>query len=377
MTAAGPATRTVFFQQLAGSRDLLQGFTPRRVAGRVSFKGKATAVVGMRRAGKTTLLHQLRAERARDGSPPSSLPMLSLEDERFADLTAAGLGGLVDEYMDRQFTEVLGSYPVVWFLDEIQVVPGWERLVRRLLDTPGVEVFVSGSSADLLSREIATALRGRGWQVLIHPFGFDEALRHRGVTPPPDPAMLSRPERARLESLFGGWLSEGGFPEAQNLDPRHPAAAPGRLRGRGGAAQCRGPSPGQQRGGFAPAGAPPTRQRRLALQRGEVPPGRALPRSRHRPRHRPPVSRPSGGQLPRPDHLDGVSLRAATHGESPQGISGRYRSSTGPGEQTPDMRWKPRFSWSWNDADARPPTSVPRRATKSTSWPASMTAPPN
>jgi len=49
--------------------------------------------------------------------------------------------------------------PVAWFLDEIQRVAGWEMFVRRMLDTPGQEVFLSGSSAKLLSREIATSMR--------------------------------------------------------------------------------------------------------------------------------------------------------------------------------------------------------------------------
>ena len=213
-----PLLRQAFFDAVAGSRELLTGFTRRRVTGRVSFEGKATAVVGTRRAGKTTFMHQLRADRAAAGTPLGCLPMLSLEDERFVGIDAARLGRLVDEYEDRQMAAGLGNYPMVWFLDEIQVVAGWERLVRRLLDTRNVEVFVSGSSAALLSGEIATSLRGRGWRVLIHPLGFDEALRHRGVVPHPEPRLWSRPERVRIETLFAEWLADGGFPEAQNLD---------------------------------------------------------------------------------------------------------------------------------------------------------------
>ena len=213
-----PWLRQAFFEAVAGSRELLTGFTRRRVTGRVFFEGKATAVVGIRRAGKTTFMHQLRAERAGAGIPLGRLPMLSLEDERFVGMDAARLGRLVDEYEDRQLAAGSGDHPMVWFLDEIQVVEGWERLVRRLLDSRNVEVFVSGSSAALLSREIATSLRGRGWQVLIHPFGFDEVLRHRGVVPPRDPGLWSRSERVRIEALFGEWLTGGGFPEAQNLD---------------------------------------------------------------------------------------------------------------------------------------------------------------
>ena len=78
---------------------------------------------------------------------------------------------------------------------------------------------ISGSSAALLSREIATALRGRAWQVLIHPFSFEEALRHRGRALPEDPAAMTSRERAHLERALLYWLETGGFPEVQGLVP--------------------------------------------------------------------------------------------------------------------------------------------------------------
>ena len=215
----GPLARRVFFEQAAAPPDRETPLTPRRVPRPVELAGKATAVVGIRRAGKTTFLHQLRAEKVGAGALPQSLPMLSLEDERLSGLDAVQLGTMVDEYGDRRTAAGDAGVPT-WFLDEIQVVVGWERLVRRLLDG-GARVFVSGSSAALLSREVATALRGRAWQVLIHPFGFDEALRHRDVDVPRAPGAVewSRDERARVEAAFGEWLKAGGFPEVQGLDP--------------------------------------------------------------------------------------------------------------------------------------------------------------
>ena len=89
----------------------------------------------------------------------------------------------------------------------------------RLLDAKRTEVIVTGSSAALLSREIATALRVRGWRVLIHPFSFDEALRHQGRAPPDDAMVQTGRERGRLERALLDWLATGGFPEAQGLDP--------------------------------------------------------------------------------------------------------------------------------------------------------------
>jgi hypothetical protein len=205
-------------QKLADSlAAALPASTPRRVPGPLHLPGKATAVVGMRRAGKTTFLHQLRRERLEAEADRSRLPYVNFEDERLAGLTAEHLHPLVEQYY-RRHPEARGSKTVTWCFDEIQVVPGWERFVRRLLDAEQVEIFVTGSSAALLSREIATALRGRAWEVLLHPFSFEEALRHQGITPPERPGFLSSRERSKLERAFLDYLEVGGFPEAQGLD---------------------------------------------------------------------------------------------------------------------------------------------------------------
>ena len=191
--------------------------TPRRIFGAPGLPGKATAIVGMRRAGKTTYLHQLRRERLAKGAARDRLPYLNFEDERLTELQAGQLGFLVEEY-GRRVSQDAARGPVTWCFDEIQVVPGWERFVRRLLDAGGNEVIVTGSSAALLSREIATALRGRAWEVPLFPFSFAEALLHGGQTLPADPAFLSGTKRAAIERAFREWLVVGGFPEAQGLD---------------------------------------------------------------------------------------------------------------------------------------------------------------
>ena len=209
--------RRAFDAQLAeGLQGAGPAFTRRRAFGSIHLPGKVTSVIGMRRAGKTTFLHQLRAERIARGVPPWRLPFLGLEDERLAELDAVSLGTLIDEYPGR-YLEGAGDAPQAWFLDEIQVVPGWERLLRRLLDSGQGDLFVSGSSAMLLSREIATALRGRGWKVLIHPFSFEEALRHGGSASPADPGTATDEEASGLESALRRWLRTGGFPEVQGL----------------------------------------------------------------------------------------------------------------------------------------------------------------
>jgi predicted AAA+ superfamily ATPase len=187
------------------------------VHGAVALRGKATAVVGMRRAGKTTFLHQLRRERFEGGVGRERLPYINFEDERLAGLSAASLHLLIEEHY-RQFPALRGKEAVTWCFDEIQVVAGWERFVRRLLDSEKVEVFLSGSSAALLSREIATAMRGRAWEVVLHPFSFEEYLGHHGLAVPERPDFLSPPERSAMERAFRDYLTVGGFPEAQGLE---------------------------------------------------------------------------------------------------------------------------------------------------------------
>ena len=192
-------------------------WTPRLTYGITRLSGRATAVIGMRRVGKTTFVHQLRRQRVRDGLPAENLPYVSLEDERLRGLDVSGLSFLEREF-DRLRPFARKAGPVVWHFDEIQNVPGWERFVRRLLDSDGTEVIVSGSSSALLSREIATSLRGRAWSVPLFPFSFAEALQHRGAEIPVPPFALSGRRRAALERAFLDWLSTGGIPEAQRIE---------------------------------------------------------------------------------------------------------------------------------------------------------------
>jgi predicted AAA+ superfamily ATPase len=188
-----------------------------------AIAGKALAVIGVRRSGKTSFLFQCRAERLAAGSPREAQLHLALEDERLAGLSAVELGWMIDEHA-RRFPGLRESGGLTLYLDEVQTVPGWEGVVRRQMDQGGVEVFVSGSSARLLSREVATSLRGRAMEVLVHPFSFREALRHAGHEPGGSVARLQPAERAKLDRHLRRYLAEGGFAEAQGAEPRDRAA---------------------------------------------------------------------------------------------------------------------------------------------------------
>jgi len=142
---------------------------------------------------------------------------VNFEGERLVGITAGHLHPIIEGYY-RRYPEARAAKRVMWCFDEIQVVPGWERFVRRLLDTEKVDIYVTGSSAALLSRELATALRGRAWEVLMHPFSFEEVVWHTGGKRPERLAEISSRERSALERSFLDYLEAGGFPEAQGLD---------------------------------------------------------------------------------------------------------------------------------------------------------------
>ncbi|MEN8148644.1 MAG: ATP-binding protein [Planctomycetota bacterium] len=180
--------------------------------------GKVHAVIGMRRAGKTTFLRQ-HQEHVRREVGPERAPYLSFDDDRLAGIGVDQLSLLLEEYY-RRYPGLRQQQPVHLYLDEIQFVPDWERFVRRTMDSEAVRFVVSGSSARMLSREVHTSLRGRGLATVIRPFGFREYLRHRGEEPDRPPGHWTAADRSRIENRFLAYLDEGGFPEVQGQPVR-------------------------------------------------------------------------------------------------------------------------------------------------------------
>ena len=127
--------------------------------------------------------------------------MLGLEDERLIGMTALDLRWVIEEHA-RQFPTIRAAGLLSLYLDEIQIVDGWESLVHRLVEAKNVEVIVSGSSAKL------------------HPFSFREVLRHANAEPVAPWHSLSPAERADLDARLRDYLKTGGFPEAQGTELR-------------------------------------------------------------------------------------------------------------------------------------------------------------
>ena len=183
-------------------------------------KGKTIAVIGPRRGGKTTFLWQNLAQRAAAGTAREGLMYFNFEDERLAGMQVGQLQIVVEEYYRMHPEWRDGARPATWFLDEMQLVTGWEMFVRRVMDSEKVEIFLSGSSARLLSREVATSMRGRALEALVLPFSFREFLRDRGQEPESRVERLPKARRSALERELLIYLNEGGYPETAGLDVR-------------------------------------------------------------------------------------------------------------------------------------------------------------
>ncbi len=168
--------------------------------------GKIVTLTGARRAGKTFLMFQMmRALRM----APERIVYVNFEDDRLLPLDAKDLDTLLEAYYEL-FPEHRG-HEIYLFFDEIQNVAGWEAYVRRIHDTEKCRIFLTGSNAKLLSREIATGLRGRTLPVQVYPLSFREFLRFNGIE-----AGKTAPysgQRFVLKKQFERYLRLGGFPE--------------------------------------------------------------------------------------------------------------------------------------------------------------------
>jgi len=129
---------------------------------------------------------------------------LNFEDTRLMDVNFKEIRDLIRVYM-----EVAGKVPINIFFDEVQNVKNWEIAIRELLDLKRYNMFATGSSSKLLSREIATQLRGRTFSYLLLPFSFREFLKAKNVTK----ESLTMDEAAKVRSLLRNYLEFGGFPE--------------------------------------------------------------------------------------------------------------------------------------------------------------------
>lgn len=175
--------------------------------------GKASICIGVRRSGKSTYLHQRMQRLVDAGVTRQNILYLNFFDDRLHPLTEQGLGLVLEAYFSL-FPEKKGTEKVYCFFDEIQAIPGWEPFIDRVLRTENCEVWLTGSSARMLSKEIATQMRGRALSWEVFPFSFQEYLDAKGLK---SEGTLSTKERLLAQKAFGEYWECGGFPETLDL----------------------------------------------------------------------------------------------------------------------------------------------------------------
>lgn len=176
-------------------------------------QGVIKVAIGMRRSGKTFLLYQTVNALLDQGIPKEQILIINFEDERLLPMTAKEMGALLDRFYTLYPKN--HSRRCYFFLDEVQNIPGWHLVVRRYFDTKDVQLYLTGSSAKLLSKEINTSLRGRSLAREILPFSFQEFLcahDHQIKASPFGQAEFDQAKKLLIE-----YFHTGGFPAVQSL----------------------------------------------------------------------------------------------------------------------------------------------------------------
>ena len=166
-------------------------------------KNLIKVLTGVRRSGKTVLLSQIQDYLLKNGRFKSQIINISLEskkNKKFKD------GDVLYEYLISA-CEKLNAKAYI-FLDEIQVVSGWEEVVSSLLVDVDCDVYITGSNSKLLSGELATLIAGRYIQIHVYPFTLSEAKQ----------MLIQTGKFISDEELFQNYLKYGGLPMRFSLE---------------------------------------------------------------------------------------------------------------------------------------------------------------
>ncbi len=158
-----------------------------------------TIITGIRRCGKSTLLQQIRKKNTENNY------YLNFDDERLFKFQLEDFQTLIEIFI------ALYGKQNTYYFDEIQNVEGWERFIRRLHDE-GNKIYITGSNAKMLSRELGTHLTGRYIQIELFPFSFSEFLKFNHFEIPND-SFYKADTKALLNNYFDEYFEIGGFPD--------------------------------------------------------------------------------------------------------------------------------------------------------------------
>ncbi|PCJ19386.1 MAG: ATPase [Candidatus Cloacimonadota bacterium] len=173
---------------------------------------KIITLIGVRRCGKTSILYEVINELTNE-IPREKVLFFNFEDERL-NFNIDSLDLILQAYLELYpDINIKNSY---LFFDEIQNVDGWETFIRRVYDNVCKNIFITGSNSKLLSKEIATNLRGRTIVYEVYPLSFKEYLFFKEV----EIDLYSTKSLAFIKYNLEKFLLEGGFPEVVLLDDK-------------------------------------------------------------------------------------------------------------------------------------------------------------
>lgn len=161
-------------------------------------------LVGVRQAGKSYMLYKRAKQLLAQGLQLEELVYIDFDDERLLEMTYQDFDTILQAYMSAY------QYKPIFLFDEIQNIDGWEHFARRLANQK-YTVYITGSNARMLSRDIHTTLGGRFTDEKIYPYSFAEYLGAQGIVPGREWAFGS--ERFTVYQMLEQYMLWGGFPE--------------------------------------------------------------------------------------------------------------------------------------------------------------------
>ena len=167
-------------------------------------------LVGVRRCGKSFILYDRIQQLLKEGYGWDEIVYINFEDERLDGMLLEDLNTILEVHGS------LSNKKPMLFLDEIQIIDGWEKFVRRLSDNK-YKVVVTGSNSKMLSLEVASKLGGRFIIKEIYPFSFNEFLRAHGLNEDLSVQLSTTKGRSAIMSCYESYFLYGGFPECIGL----------------------------------------------------------------------------------------------------------------------------------------------------------------
>ena len=175
--------------------------------------GKILTITGPRRAGKTWYIFQLIKELEDNGVPREQILYLNFEDERLEFSNNYDL--IIEAWLE--LYPNLKVEDLYIFYDAIQEIPNWQKYIRRIYDTVTKRIVLTGSNAKMLSKDIATSLRGRTLSYEIMPLSFFEYLSFNQID---ISKKYSTKGKSKIKKLFQDYLLWGGYPELIGIDQK-------------------------------------------------------------------------------------------------------------------------------------------------------------